>query len=760
MKKQTNKSELTPKDIVINNVFTYFNAIFAVIAVLLIFAGSYRSLTFLPVVIANALIGIVQQLRARSVLNKLSLLSRSSYVVLRDGQQLSLASEELLAGDIITLEAGQQIPADAIVMDGLIAANESLLTGEADEIEKLAQAQLLSGSFVVSGSCTALLTHVGEDCYAARLQAKAKEVREKPSEMIHDINLIVRIAGIVIIPLGCMLFYQAFYVNGYVFKASVESMVGAIIGMIPEGLYLLVTVALALSALRLAQNKVLLHDMRSTETLARIDVLCVDKTGTITNNNMQVVELFDPTGVAVKKDNCASCNLLARYAATVPDANATMEAIRACLEQISSATPTSAFNVNNVLPFSSKNKYSQVDLMDGGSLRFGAPEFVLDASILGICKDALTQRTARGQRVLVFAQADTTGVFKPLLFVSLVNGLRPNVSETFTWFGQQEVRVMVISGDNPQTVSKIAAQVEIPHADQYVNASELSDEDFATAVTKYTVFGRVKPEQKKQIVEALKAQDLRVAMTGDGVNDILAMKEADCSIAMGTGSDAARQAAQVVILDDDFSHMKQIISEGRRDINNLLRSATLFLYKNIFSMLLATCAILFAWVYPLKPSQVSLVSMFNIGVPAFLLAMEQNNKKQHGRFIYEALIRAIPAALTSFCAIAALVALAPVLKISETDVGVGSTFLLSIAGFMVLFELSRPFNLWHACIFVGCVAGFIGTAFFLSDLFAITPISFDATLLTGAIAVIEILLMLCLNLFGIFAHKHLSFLQQ
>lgn len=753
MRKQNNKAELTAKDIVINNVFTYFNAIFAIIAILLIIAGSYRSLTFLPVVIANSLIGIVQQLRARKVLNQLSLLARSTYSITRDGRVLSLASGELLVGDLITLEAGQQIPADATVVDGLIAANESLLTGEADEIEKPVHAKLLSGSFVVSGSCTALLTQVGEDCYAARLQAEAKQMREKPSEMIHDINLIVGIAGIVIIPLGCLLFYQAFFVNGYLFKESIEAMVGAIIGMIPEGLYLLVTVALALSAMRLAQNKVLLHDMRSTETLARIDVLCVDKTGTITDNTMQVVEVFDQAGSAVTKDTSAACDLLAQYAATIPDANATMEAVRAFVHQASVLTASS------VLPFSSKNKYSQIDQVHGASLRFGAPEFVLDAQTFAVCEAQVAERAARGQRVLVFAQADEKGVFQPLLFVSLVNGLRPNVAETFAWFDQQEVRVMVISGDNPQTVSHIACQVGIPHADQYVTATDIADEDFTEAVSEYTVFGRVKPEQKKKIINALKAQGLRVAMTGDGVNDILAMKEADCSIAMGTGSDAARQAAQVVILDDDFSHMKQIISEGRRDINNLLRSATLFLYKNIFSMLLATCAILFAWVYPLKPSQVSLVSMFNIGVPAFLLAMEQNNKKQHGRFIYEALTRAIPAACTSFLAIVLLVALAPYLEVSKMDVGVGSTFLLSLAGFMVLFELSRPFNLWHTLIFVGCVAGFIGTAFFLSNLFAITAISWNAAVLTGSIAGVEVVLMMCLNLFGTFAHKHFTFLQ-
>lgn len=771
MKKKIDRTELTPRAIVVNNVFTYFNAIFVVIAILLIIAGSYRSLTFLPVVVANALIGIVQQLRARKVLHELSLLARSTYVIIRDNQQLELPSEELLVGDHIVLTAGQQIPADAVVIEGSIAANESLLTGEADEIEKTPEATLLSGSFVVSGRCTAQLTQVGEDCYAAKLQAKAKQLREKPSEMVHDIDLIVRVAGIVIIPLGALLFYQSMFVNGQSFSASVEAMVGAAIGMVPEGLYLLVTVALALSALRLAQNHVLLHDMRSTETLARVDVLCVDKTGTITDNNMEVVEAFLPDGTAASQTD-ASVVLLQRYVASMDDSNATMQALHAFTQPQVMARQAGAsgqdempvVNASQVaaeiikpldavkrLAFSSKNKFSELQTADT-RYRLGAPEFVLDEQTFLSVKACIDERVNKGQRVLVLAAASGDGAdgassdgghhsFQPLLFVSLVNGLRPNVADTFAWFGQQDVRVMVISGDNPQTVSRIASQVGIPAADKFVSADHLADVDLLEAVKEFTIFGRVKPEQKKDIVEALKAHGLRVAMTGDGVNDILAMKEADCSIAMGTGGDAARQAAQVVILDDDFSHMKQIISEGRRDINNLLRSATLFLYKNIFSILLATFSILFAWVYPLKPSQVSLVSMFNIGVPAFLLAMEQNSKKQQGRFLYEALFQSIPPALTAFFSIAIMVSVARWLGIGSQEAGVVSALLLSFAGFMVLFDLSKPFTPWHSFIFIGCVLGYILTAVFLSDLFAMSALSFEASVLATGFCVFEAVVM-------------------
>jgi len=725
--------------IVLKNVFTYFNLIFAILAALLVMAGSYKSLTFLPVVIANAVIGIVQQIRAKRVLDKLTLISEATYEVNRSGATLSIPSSGLQPEDVITLASGQQIPADAEVTDGKVAVNESLLTGESDEIEKVPGASLMSGSFVVSGTCHARLTKTGEDAYISKLSQKAKEIKDKPSEMVGDIDRIVKVAGIVIIPIGLVLLYQGMVTNGQPFSTAVVSMVGAVIGMIPEGLYLLVTVALALSAARLAQNNVLLHDMRSTETLARVDVLCVDKTGTITTNEMRVTKAFLPAG-SDELDTETAKTLLASYVATVPDNNITSRALKAYFPN---GRPLSGGGEEpEVRPFSSKLKYSEV--RDGGTIyRFGAPGFILSEECLAANETAITACTSKGERVLVLARKGGEDEdFEPALFVSLENGIRPNVEETFAYLADQEVRVMVISGDDPVTVSSIAQTVGIAEAEKHVDASTLdTSEKIAAAVADYTVFGRVKPEQKKQIVEALQAQGQRVAMTGDGVNDILAMKEADCSIAMGAGSDAAMQAAQVVLLDSDFSHMRQIIGEGRRDINNLTRSATLFLYKNIFSMLLAAFSIVNAFTYPLQPSQVSLVSMFNIGVPAFLLALEANEKKQHGRFVKVTLLKSLPAALTSFFAIAALVVFGKVFKISDSDVGVASTFLLSFVGFLILFRICRPRNTYRNAVIALCAVGFLGCAWFASSLFSIDYISYKCVMLAAVFAIAQESLM-------------------
>jgi len=729
--------------IIFRNVFTYFNLIFAILAALLIIAGSYKSLTFLPVVIANAVIGIVQQIRAKRILDKLTLISEAVYEVNRDGEMLSVPSGELKTGDIITLESGQQIPADAEVTDGKISANESLLTGESDEIEKVPGISLMSGSFVVSGTCHARLTKTGEDSYISQLSQKAKEIKEKPSEMVGDIDKIVKIAGIAIIPIGILLMYQGMVTNGQDFKTAVVSMVGAVIGMIPEGLYLLVTVALALSAARLAQKSVLLHDMRSTETLARVDVLCVDKTGTITTNEMRVTKAFLPAGHHDSELTGAK-ELLSSYVATTTDNNITSRALRdyfpdgKAMDDPSDGADTEI----DVRPFSSKLKYSEI-ATDKGTYRFGAPGFILSEQCMDENQSIIREYTAKGERVLVLAAEYEEGKgFEPIIFVSLENGLRENVKETFKYLDEQEVRVMVISGDDPVTVSSIADTVEIANADKYVDASTLdTEEKIRAAVSKYTVFGRVKPEQKKQIVEALKAEGLRVAMTGDGVNDILAMKEADCSIAMGAGSDAAMQAAQVVLLDSDFSHMEEIIGEGRRDINNLTRSATLFLYKNIFSMLLAIFSIINAFTYPLQPSQISLVSTFNIGIPAFLLALEANERKQHGRFIKVTLLKSLPAALTSFFAIAALVVFGKVFSITESDVGVASTFLLSFVGFMILWRICRPRNRYRNAVIGLCIAGFAACAWFASRLFSIDYISYQCVMLAAVFAIAQESLM-------------------
>ncbi len=701
--------------IIASHVFTYFNGIFFLLAVLLIVTGSFRSLTFLPVVIANTLIGIIQQLRSKKVLDKLALLDVSEYLCLRDGSERRIPSDSLVLGDVIRLEIGQQIPADAVVLEGEAGVNESLLTGEEDEVEKKPGSELRSGSFLVSGSLLARLTRVGSESYAAQLTAKAKEIKDKTSEMIRDIETIIRTAGIIIIPVGALLLVQATLMNGRSLKDGVVSMVGAVIGMIPEGMYLLMTMALALSAMRLAGSKVLLHDMRSIETLARVDVLCLDKTGTITGTEMDVSETFAPEG-GNEAESARIFVLVSSYIRSMPDSNITMTALRAFFPE---ADP---FPDAEILPFNSRKKYSQIDLPEI-SYRLGAPEYLLSPEQFEENRGLIEQRAASGQRVLAFTGGNGERM-KPLLFIALHNAIRENAKETFAGFAAQGVTVKVISGDNPMTVSRVAAEAEIAGADNYVDATTLdTEEKLKEAALKYTVFGRVNPEQKKGLVLAMKEKGLKIAMSGDGVNDILAMKEADCSVAMGGGSDAARQAAQVVLLDSDFSHMREIVSEGRRDINNITRSATLFLYKNIFSLLTALFAIILSISYPLRPAQVSLISGFNIGLPAFLLALEPNEKKQQGRFIRNTLVRSLPASLTAFLAINAMVLFSARLGIPEQEVGTACTYLLSSVGFLILLSISRPLKKYRIAVIALSFLGFFLTCFFFSSLFELALVS-------------------------------------
>ncbi len=713
------------KEIIRGNVFTYFNAIFAILGLLLIIAGSFKNLTFLIVVVANTLIGIFQQLRSKAILDKLSLLDVTQYTVIRDRKRQVIPSDRLVQDDLVILKGGQQIPADGVVVSGSITVNESLLTGEADEIEKRPGDALKSGSFVIVGESGAKLTRVGNDSYAARLTRKAKEVKERPAEMVRDIERIIRITAVLILPVGIALIFQSMVINHNQFSDAVVSMVSAVVGMIPEGMYLLVTVALALSAARLAGKKVLLHDMHSIETLARVDVLCVDKTGTITTEEMEVEELFAPSGVdRTDKD------LLCRYVQTITDTNSTMQALR------DFCGSSARLDAVRILPFSSKNKYSEIET-PGHVYRLGAPEYVMDRMIYLDNQDLLQVYTGKGDRVLAL-----TCDGSPVVFVAIRNNIRDNATETFTYFAQRGVEIKVISGDNPLTVSRIARQAGIQNADRYVDATSLkTPKDYADALRKYTVFGRVKPEQKKNIVNTLRAQKKKVAMTGDGVNDILAMKEADCSIAMGGGSDATRQAAQVVLLDSDFSRMKDIVGEGRRDVNNITRSATLFLYKNIFSFLLAVFSIINSFTYPLQPNQVSLISMFNIGIPAFLLALEPNEDKQEKSFIRTTIFRAMPAALTSFFSIAFMVLFGKLFNISEADVATASTYLLAVIGFMILWNISKPANLYHIIVFGLCILGMGLCAALFRNMFDIQSISLKCGALCGVFAIAEITVM-------------------
>lgn len=726
-----NRSDKNVKDIIIQNTFTYFNAIFFIITILVIATGSYRNLTFLPVVIGNMVIGIIQELRAKKVLDELSLLDKTEYIVIRDGKEIKCISDELVLSDLVFIKAGQQIPADGYVVEGITEVNESLLTGEADEILKQDGSELKSGSYVVSGECYMTLTAVGENSYAAQLMKQAKVVTDKKSEMIRDIETIIKISGIMIIPVGIALFLDGMF-NGSTFTKSILSMVSAVIGMIPEGMYLLTTVALALSAARLAKKQVLLHDMRSIETLARVDILCVDKTGTITNEKMTVKNVFEPFHMN-KEQFEEECLKLNKYIQTINDGNITMQALRKHF------IGSEKLEVLESKAFSSKTKYSEINTPNG-KYRLGAPEILLNGEELEENLSRIEEHTKEGQRVLAFVevQKDKT---KPLVFISLENEIRENAKEIFSHFAKQGVETKVISGDHPLTVSIVAKKAGIGNAENYVDAGTLDEADFEEAVKTYTVFGRVKPEQKRQIVEALQQQGKKVAMTGDGVNDILAMKTADCSIAMGGGSDAARQAAQVVLMDSDFSRLKNIVSEGRRDINNITRSATLFLYKNMFSLFLAVFSVLNSFEYPLQPSQVSLISMFNIGIPSFFLALEPNEKKQEGRFLTQTLIKALPAALTSFFSIAALVAFARLFELPDTDIGTASTYLLAVVGFIIFFKIAEPINKYRIAVFAICIIGFLIGISVFSSWFGIESLSTKCAALCAVFALAEVTVM-------------------
>ena len=712
----------TNKQIVLQNIFTYFNLIFIVLAVLLCLVSSYKNLTFLPVILANTGIAIYQEIRSKKILDNLSVLNAAKVTVVRNGAANKIDMEELVLDDVILLETGQQIPADGYVLDGKLQVNEALLTGEADEIVKEVDDYLMSGSFVVSGKAYVRLDKVGYDSYISQLTAKAKKMGGgEQSEMIASLNKLIKWIGIIIIPIGITLFSQSYFFNGKTIKESVVAMEAALIGMIPEGLYLLTTIALAMSAARLAKQRVLLHDMKSIETLARVNVLCVDKTGTITENQMSVQKLVIAKNEQAEQQATRIQELISDYAKAMANDNATMQAIKTYFNKPTDQEPLS------ILPFSSVQKFSSVTFADGVYV-LGAPEMVLRERFETV-KNEFNQYADQGYRVLVFgsyqgilSEALLEAEVIPLAYLLIANPIRKEAPDTFAYFKEQGVAIKVISGDNPQTVSTVALQAGIANADQYIDVSQLAEEDYLSAVEKYTVFGRVKPEQKMQFVQLLKQKNT-VAMTGDGVNDILAMKEADCSIAMASGNEATIQAAQVALLDSDFSRMPEIVAEGRRLVNNIERSASLFLVKNIFSFLLSVFSVLFALTYPLEPSQITLISLFTIGLPSFLLALEENKNRIEGKFIVNVLEKAIPGGLTDMTVVGTLVVGGVILRLNKTDVSTASTMLLTAVGFLVLYKICHPLNQFRGRIILFCAAGILFSVVFLHKLFSISAIS-------------------------------------
>ncbi len=723
------------RQIIRENLLTYFNLIFLVLAVCLALVGDWKDMTFLGIVITNAVIGIVQQIRSKRTIDRLSVLSAARVRVLRDGEMVELPTDQLVREDVVELRAGAQIPADGPVLTGQIQVNESLITGEADPIAKGPGDQLRSGSFVVSGSCRARMDAVGADSYAAKLTLAAKrDTGPGKSEMMRSLDHLITFIGVALIPIGGALFYNQYVVQDLGLRQSVVSMVAALVGMIPEGLFLLTSVALAISVIRLARGRTLIHEMNAIETLARVDVLCVDKTGTITSPQMQVRE-----AVALDEwsEQEVSDAVGAFYHAMEPD----NDTARALAHRFSFSP---GWTAGELVPFDSAYKWSAVNFQERGAVVIGAPECVLGEDV-----DPLLSRirhfSEKGCRVLLLAQCDGAeegalhGLVLPMALLVLENPIRPAAPKVFRFFHEQGVDVKVISGDDPVTVSAVAAQAGIDGAGNWIDARELkTDPDIAHAVHKYTVFGRVAPNQKRKIVRALQAAGHTVAMTGDGVNDVLALKDADCGVAMASGADAACQVAQLVLLDSDFAAMPKVVAEGRRVINNIQRASALYLVKNLVSFFLALITLFASFPYPFVPIQLTLVSALTIGIPSFFLALEPNHELVRGKFLRNVLRRAFPGGLTAIFVILFAELFVYALKMSVAELSAICVILMAINGLMVIYYAARPLDLKRRLLIAAMGCGLLLALVFWGDLFSIGSLSFIGYLVLIALALLVV----------------------
>ena len=693
------------------NLLTLFNGLNLALAVCLALVGSWRNMLFMGVVISNTLIGTVQELRARKTIRKLQVLNAPTAHVLREGRERACRPEELVQGDLVILRAGDQVVADAVTVSGVGAANEALLTGESDAVGKRRGDWLLSGSYLCEGRITAQLVRVGDDSYAARLTRSARAIKRPKSALMTDLNKLIRLVSILLVPLGLMLFAKQFFLERALLTDAVPSTVAAMIGMIPEGLVLLVSLAMAAGVVKLGGQGALVQELYGIETLARVDTLCLDKTGTITTGGMAVEQL-----IPIATDEAGLHAALSRFLGGFDQPSGTLGALRVCVEPGREA-PTM------VLPFSSARKKSAAAFADGTTLILGAPEYVLGDQAEPQLLEKCRAYAAEGLRVLALGESgkplsetEAPLAERTLGIILLSDCIRPHAEETLRYFREQGVTVKVISGDDPRTASAIARRVDLPGWDSWVDASTLDDEALRDACGQYTVFGRVTPAQKKLLVEAMKQVGHSVAMTGDGVNDIPALKAADCSIAMAGGADAAKHAAQLTLMQSDFSALPQVVLEGRRVVNNVTRAASLFLVKTLYSFAVTVLLLFLPAVYPFQPIQLTLISSLTIGIPSFFLALEPNRERIRGRFLDLVLLRAVPgAAGVTLCAV-----LAMMLEHQGWAVDVCSTVATLSAGgigLMVLLGTCLPFTTMRAALWSAMTTGFVTAAMFAAPVF-------------------------------------------
>lgn len=702
-----------------DNTFTLFNLINLVLAAAVFYVQSYKNLLFMVIILINIAIGTIQEIRAKRTIDKLAIISAKKAKAVREGKIDEVSVNDIVLDDILELSQGNQVPTDCILIDGSCEVNESLLTGEADAIFKAEGDQLMSGSFVVSGKCRVRANRVGKDNYASEIFSGAKYVKKVNSEIMHTLNKIIQIISIAIVPLGGILFWRQLTVDGGVsLSEAVVNTTAGLIGMIPEGLVLLTSTVLAVGIIRLSKYKVLVQELYSIETLARVDVLCLDKTGTITEGCMEVYDVI-PADDYAKED---FENILAEIASSSQDDNPTINAIK---EKYNNK---STFAVKDVIPFSSDKKWSGVSFENEGTFVMGAEEFVLKENSDSV--KYLLSQVENGYRVIVVAHSENNfdnrelpKGLKPVGIVIIKDKIRKDAKATLDYFAKQGVDLKIISGDNVNTVSAIAKAAGLKNYDKFVDATTLKTcDDIKAAAGKYSVFGRVTPSQKYDIVKSLKEAGHTVAMTGDGVNDVLALKEADCSVAMASGSEAARSVSQLVLLDSNFASMPKVVAEGRRSINNIQRSASLFLVKTIFSTLMSLMFVFVPAQYPFEPIQMTLINIFTIGIPSFILALEPNSDRIRGKFFINVLSKAVPGGLTVTLTMIFVVLLDYIFALTSDQYSTIAVIATSFIGLMVLFKISLPFNRIRSALFVLMTAGIVFSVLFLKNIFNLSVI--------------------------------------
>lgn len=725
-----------------SNICTLFNLINVILAVFVFLTGSYKNMLFMLVIVINTIIGIVQEIRSKITTDRLSIVVAANVEVMRDGKIQKIPIDELVLGDVMRLGRGNQIPTDSVVLKGECKTDESLLTGESRLIPKHAGDQLYSGSFINAGAVWARVEKVGADNYAAQITNEAKQKKAINSEIMTSLNKIIKYVSIFMFPVGLLLFANEYLLHHVELDPAILSTVSAMVGMIPEGLILLASTVMAVAVVRLARHQVLVQQLYCIETLARVDVLCLDKTGTITTGGMEVSGLVPLSTADSEPKEQELSKIVASLVASDEDPNDTARAIQEYFglakegkqKAEQAITPADLLKPTRVIPFSSDTKWSGAAFANGEAYVMGAAQFVLgkNANTLAQIKDTLDTYAADA-RVLLVARVegfDTNGTIEgevtPLGFVCLRDQIRSTAAQTITYFKEQGVKLKVISGDDPHTVSGIAQKVGIEGADRFVDATTLkTDQDIASAIKNYNVFGRVRPEQKKAFVLALQAEGHTVAMTGDGVNDVLALKASDCSVAMASGSDAARNVAQLVLVDNDFASMPAVVAEGRRSINNLQRSASLFLVKTLLSITAAFLFIFLPWQYPFVPIQLTLISAFTIGLPSFVLALEPNKDLVRGHFLPNAVVHSVPGAV---CAVVSIVVLTIVgneaIGLDYRQVSTLCVMVVGLLGIMLVIRLSIPFTplRWGLLVVVigGLLIGVVGFGW-LFDIAPFTP---------------------------------------